>query len=276
MDSPPLARGARDRPTDVHVLVGLTPARAGSTATPTDCQSECRTHPRSRGEHVDSLRDGSRLSDSPPLAREALAHPPVGFLQPGLTPARAGSTRTATPRTPPRWTHPRSRGEHDGRCQGQCDGRDSPPLARGAPRLSTPVRGVDGLTPARAGSTTGVAKVSATEGTHPRSRGEHNRQTEADQADKDSPPLARGAPGGAGPAHVQQGLTPARAGSTPCGGEDKTGAVSARSARPGSNGHSWCARGHQVPSVEVGSVAGGAEGRVASSSPVRSTSRSVR
>ncbi len=37
--------------------------------------------------------------------------------------------------------------------------------------------------------------------------------------------------------------------------------MGARSARPGSSAGSWCARGHQVPSVEVNRLACGAEGR---------------
>ncbi len=157
------------------------------------------THPRSRGEHAPAGVGAVLASDSPPLARGA--HPTeLSRLQgAGLTPARAGSTSVHPIAVGSYWTHPRSRGEHAGTPCGASKQWDSPPLARGAPRLRSTGQQPPGCTRAR---------------THPRSRGEHYRLGVAHRTGEDSPPLARGAR----PAHrggpPRQGLTPARAGST--------------------------------------------------------------
>ncbi len=50
-DSPPLARGALSPCLRMMSVMGLTPARAGSTQPPTAPGRRRWTHPRSRGEH---------------------------------------------------------------------------------------------------------------------------------------------------------------------------------------------------------------------------------
>ncbi len=93
---------------------------------------------------------------------------------------------------------------------------DSPPLARGARWYGVRAAVCDGLTPARAGSTTHTATLCNADGTHPRSRGEHGYPMITDPTIVDSPPLARGAHTRTGPWFCTTGLTPARAGSTHC------------------------------------------------------------
>ena len=173
-DSPPLARGARRRCGWRPGSSGLTPARAGSTVTSVLISAVPRTHPRSRGEHVAPNLPVLSAGDSPPLARGAPGHPYPVEQGVGLTPARAGSTRTPPPSCRRSRIHPRSRGEHTGMVARRYGPPDSPPLARGAhraaatklrdqdsPPLARGARGVrvrrdplPGLTPARAGSTT--------------------------------------------------------------------------------------------------------------------------
>jgi len=211
-DSPPLARGALVLGQLLGGVEGLTPARAGSTARPAGARRRCRTHPRSRGEHVSELCEANGYEDSPPLARGARLphdHRPHHC---GLTPARAGSTysnRTVVLRD---GTHPRSRGEHALLGVHHHSTKDSPPLARGARGECRTHRRFPGLTPARAGSTPPSTPQAPGFGTHPRSRGEHPEVFVAAGTQADSPPLARGAQPAVPETPSVFGLTPARAG----------------------------------------------------------------
>ena len=90
----------------------------------------------------------------------------------------------------------------------------SSPLARGAqagiPRLET----ARGLIPARAGSTLGLTSRITRVWAHPRSRGEHACWTRPRAQAEGSSPLARGAPSAGTQRSANNGLIPARAGST--------------------------------------------------------------
>ena len=218
LGSPPLARGAPQSTTAAVVGDGITPARAGSTVQGSNATVPHRDHPRSRGEHHECVPSFVLIVGSPPLARGA---PRMPLFMPealGITPARAGST-TSSPRTTRATAdHPRSRGEHGACCCGCCVVSGSPPLARGArnrsPQQSQPVR----ITPARAGSTSAAMSDIVIRPDHPRSRGEHERNTPLSWPPTGSPPLARGAHLDlAGPAALGR-ITPARAGSTACDG----------------------------------------------------------
>ena len=196
--SPPLARGALQRP-DVRARSGrLTPARAGSTRAAPRTRWRRWAHPHSRGEHVSVSRSPAHRPGSPPLARGAPdpEHSGVGVHR--LTPARAGSTGWSGGCGTLSQAHPRSRGEHAPAVASQNRGVGSPPLARGARtrRSSHPAR--VRLTPARAGSTLPGTRGPGSARAHPRSRGEHcgpdlavDERGEAGV--RGSPPLARGA-----------------------------------------------------------------------------------
>ncbi len=133
-----------------------------------------RWDPRSRGEHIRRIGYVAGVPDSPPLARGARVVDQLSRVGVGLTPARAGSTRSSTRGLPSARTHPRSRGEHPDSHASYAASVDSPPLARGARRaLPRSVRR-KGLTPARAGSTRWCRTRTRPAGTHPRSRGEHS------------------------------------------------------------------------------------------------------
>ena len=141
------------------------------------------------------MRDDERTAlGSPPLARGAPRRRPRRRGRRGITPARAGSTRWVAPLRCSSGDHPRSRGEHLDVARARAAIRGSPPLARGAPRHRHAAWLRDGITPARAGSTSPGSGRTGRSWDHPRSRGEHGQVARC----------ARGA----------HGITPARAGST--------------------------------------------------------------
>ena len=155
------------------------------------------------------------MAGSSPLARGA---PGVRLLRrsdAGLIPARAGSTSRSTSGSGRCRAHPRSRGEHDGSNIRIESDVGSSPLARGARRMAVTWAGVNGLIPARAGSTKCTSTPAGCTTAHPRSRGEHSRACAASSCAFGSSPLARGARGRAVPDQRAHGLIPARAGSTP-------------------------------------------------------------
>jgi len=173
-----------------------------------------RDHPRTRGEHPahDVVDDPG--SGSPPHARGAPVHARHLGLDAGITPARAGSTPRTRRRGSPTGDHPRTRGEHTaGNVDVTC-APGSPPHARGA-RDQRFTRGVnDGITPARAGSTSCTGMTGSMSEDHPRTRGEHSASTSAPRVSPGSPPHARGALPVRPVAGRRGGITPARAGST--------------------------------------------------------------
>ncbi len=110
----------------------LIPAHAGSTTWSHLYAGDSTAHPRSRGEHVSSLRNMARASGSSPLTRGALSWVCRRGDPPRLIPAHAGSTTSPPPpkRSPP--AHPRSRGEHTSPTCRQVRFGGSSPLTRGA------------------------------------------------------------------------------------------------------------------------------------------------
>ena len=212
--SSPLARGAQNVPDQHYVLIGLIPARAGSTPNLPAYRSLPRAHPRSRGEHTSVTVPSLMCMGSSPLARGAPITAPTLLAQIGLIPARAGSTtRLASPLSRAR-AHPRSRGEHTPSELNSMDAKGSSPLARGA--LLDFVHRIQrrGLIPARAGSTPARVSRRPRRRAHPRSRGEHMLENVSTDLLWGSSPLARGARDFLRGAWDGIGLIPARAGST--------------------------------------------------------------
>ena len=98
--------------------------------------------------------------------------------------------------------HPRSRGNHFDCVYNWDHNLGSPPLAR-EPHTSCAVNALAcGITPARAGTTTGNFTLPKIDRDHPRSRGNHYSNLH--------------------PLGVNFGITPARAGTTPRGCNKKT------------------------------------------------------
>ena len=213
-DSPPRVRGAPCGELPSVWLNRLTPACAGSTLSVTEHPAPETTHPRVCGEHHDQQGPQTVHGDSPPRVRGARHHRVQRCRRVRLTPACAGSTirpSTCPHRAP---THPRVCGEHSGDGGHVVGVDDSPPRVRGAPGGRGLAARQRRLTPACAGSTTGVGARRESGPTHPRVCGEHRQEGEGAVYPSDSPPRVRGAQGyGEGLSSAGR-LTPACAGST--------------------------------------------------------------
>ena len=70
--SSPLARGTHHQRCHTRIDAGLIPARAGNTMLQGRCRAAGRAHPRSRGEHPNTLWTNLALTGSSPLARGTL------------------------------------------------------------------------------------------------------------------------------------------------------------------------------------------------------------
>ena len=93
-------------------VVGIIPACAGSTMSPTSWLLARWDHPRMCGEHAFQRSGGRYESGSSPHVRGARSSDSAQPLRVGIIPACAGST-TAYPDTRSRsWDHPRMCGEH--------------------------------------------------------------------------------------------------------------------------------------------------------------------
>ena len=176
MGSSPLARGPLDGEYRCYISLGLIPARAGTTCVHRECRSPRRAHPRSRGDHSSLL--------------------PRGI---GVVGNRA---------------HPRSRGDHTAATAKIERPMGSSPLARG-PHFRRDCRLLClGLIPARAGTTFSIYATAASLEAHPRSRGDHMCVVPRGRIWWGSSPLARGPRQGYTPPPTEEGLIPARAGTT--------------------------------------------------------------
>ncbi len=214
LGSSPLARGAQPPADAARGLVGLIPARAGSTSGASRLTSTEPAHPRSRGEHAPVDWGRPSPDGSSPLARGALEARDDEIVRGRLIPARAGSTARPSRPTVRCSAHPRSRGEHTRAIFPSAWATGSSPLARGAPSTPAHSAATPRLIPARAGSTTRRAGGCGGAPAHPRSRGEHWVGDQFYGHNPGSSPLARGAPRKQ-PGHPpRRGLIPARAGST--------------------------------------------------------------
>ena len=213
--SSPLARGPlRPIARDTRA-VGLIPARAGTTYSRGGGRVAPGAHPRSRGDHFNRHSSLNNALGSSPLARG----PPYGSSltpgQPGLIPARAGTTGWRRTLFVITRAHPRSRGDH--RLNVWLTGTHwgSSPLARGPPVVAGALVNCAGLIPARAGTTRIGNSMRHEIRAHPRSRGDHLRSLLSGFCRPGSSPLARGPPGRVCIKFSDGGLIPARAGTTP-------------------------------------------------------------
>ena len=216
-DSPPRVRGAPSIARSARPVCRLTPACAGSTCGPCRPLAAPTTHPRVCGEHEVSALFGFELVDSPPRVRGARRSRRRGRRTGRLTPACAGSTSTRPGCGTSTTTHPRVCGEHDSQVPASFARDDSPPRVRGARAITQQNVRIARLTPACAGSTARCAVVAQAVTTHPRVCGEHEETDMIIEAIVDSPPRVRGAHRSPSDAPSRHRLTPACAGSTPCG-----------------------------------------------------------
>ena len=136
--------------------------------------SDCRDHPRIRGEHGRKVLFRARSL--------------------GIIPAYAGSTYVNSVYPALAADHPRIRGEHDPG-GGACDGRaGSSPHTRGALSVVVVTLRGRGIIPAYAGSTDPGVYDRGVVGDHPRIRGEHSHAGTCSYGIGGSSPHTRGAP----------------------------------------------------------------------------------
>ena len=131
-----------------------------------------------------------------------------------IIPAHAGSTAESTKPSIGEPDHPRSRGEHAIEMTGRVVRRGSSPLTRGALRARYVVVLFGRIIPAHAGSTLHGSGAGPEDPDHPRSRGEHARNTGAATHANGSSPLTRGAPRHRRVGNPRLRIIPAHAGST--------------------------------------------------------------
>ena len=212
--SSPLTRGKRRAAAPVPAMKRLIPAHAGKTCIRALRPAEMRAHPRSRGENAGPSVPSSTRSGSSPLTR---GKPGSGLHRvgtPGLIPAHAGKTLSASVSGPFRGAHPRSRGENVGTLRGGAVAAGSSPLTRGKLKDAESHRDRARLIPAHAGKTTPPSPRPQAPRAHPRSRGENaNKQRRAGN-DSGSSPLTRGKLRARDPVQAVGGLIPAHAGKT--------------------------------------------------------------
>ena len=241
--SSPLARGTRfnrDRQDRDYRFI---PARAGNTVSGSPAETAAPVHPRSRGEHEVRRRVLPGTHGSSPLARGTPAG--VGRLIHSLRfiPARAGNTPRRPAPPPPRAVHPRSRGEHPRPIRPRNAKAGSSPLARGTRGDRRGHRPQRRFIPARAGNTWRGTARRIPRAVHPRSRGEHHRDSREIWAALGSSPLARGTRRGHRRAGADDRFIPARAGNTP----RMAASTAARPVHPRS-------RGEHCPAVPAGAA----------------------
>ena len=175
--SSPLARGTLSDALTIQQVRRFIPARAGNTHPPATHPGDPAVHPRSRGEHGSNQARPPVSFGSSPLARGTLRRRLPGVGRGRFIPARAGNTWAARPATTSTAVHPRSRGEHAGSWSGTPRRTGSSPLARGTRGPAGGPGGADRFIPARAGNTHPGRDLQVPVAVHPRSRGEHDRNS---------------------------------------------------------------------------------------------------
>ncbi len=207
-------RGALRRKLKDPTITGIIPAYAGSTVSGIAGHPTGWDHPRVCGEHDGRNRSrGDRRGSSPRMRGAHAAH--LGRVAwPGIIPAYAGSTTSATTIMPNSGDHPRVCGEHTGHPVGQVGGEGSSPRMRGARQPAPePVRRPR-IIPAYAGSTMSNGIRCKVAGDHPRVCGEHSALDVAADASAGSSPRMRGAHICSRRASRRRRIIPAYAGST--------------------------------------------------------------
>ena len=158
LESPPLVR---ERPPDgprEDRRDGITPARAGKTCPSTCTPAWKGDHPRSCGKDSSSKNAGKIITGSPPLVRERQIWLFFKKVTIGITPARAGKTKSASSANYRRWDHPRSCGKDKISVFRFPHNSGSPPLVRERRRQDIPNFQPSGITPARAGKTSAAGR----------------------------------------------------------------------------------------------------------------------
>ena len=136
-----------------QTILGIIPARAGSSSSSPFAFCVVRDHPRACGEQNHRLVRAKGHKGSSPRVRGAVARKRLDRCAGGIIPARAGSRRCVQAITNEWRDHPHACGEQLSLSDFMAMRRGSSPRVRGAaPPLSWENLGKTGIIPARAGS----------------------------------------------------------------------------------------------------------------------------
>ena len=172
MGSSPRVRGAADIPTIHGVLIGIIPARAGSSCASAPRPMRRWDHPRACGEQEDGAGICRLQLGSSPRVRGAVVCGASGGTLEGIIPARAGSSGGIAPRPLGLGDHPRACGEQAPSLKLIDVIPGSSPRVRGAASTADVLSAAAGIIPARAGSSGCARGPSAAPRDHPRACGE--------------------------------------------------------------------------------------------------------
>ena len=212
--SPPRMRGKQNIKEQEDFYRRITPAHAGKTD-----QKVCRgmrraDHPRACGENTWSNILRVLDNGSPPRMRGKPSETFADGNTIRITPAHAGKTPAHRLCKSLRTDHPRACGENKNFPLQFLVAVGSPPRMRGKLRLF--VNDSDGIriTPAHAGKTFGITKITGLESDHPRACGENASNAINSAVGFGSPPRMRGKPSHLLFSSRSRRITPAHAGKT--------------------------------------------------------------
>ena len=158
--SPPHARGRRGWTCCAGTCRRITPACAGKTIMEDAGTVQKPDHPRMRGEDSDPITVGFMQWGSPPHARGRQRNRTLARVRERITPACAGKTLIIRGTCRLTWDHPRMRGEDTATTSTPSPNAGSPPHARGRRCESFVRQALDRITPACAGKTQRLLRVS--------------------------------------------------------------------------------------------------------------------
>ena len=212
--SPPRMRGKLQQVDLMCLLLRITPAHAGKTHVVKKVSLHHSDHPRACGENQQTRLRVADSGGSPPRMRGKLQLVPNLRQAVRITPAHAGKTLAANSSSFVSSDHPRACGENSRLPLRYRQKSGSPPRMRGKLQQVDLMCLLLRITPAHAGKTHVVKKVSLHHSDHPRACGE-NQQTRLRVADSGgSPPRMRGKQGRSSCAGGTPRITPAHAGKT--------------------------------------------------------------
>ena len=151
---------------------GSSPAYAGSSARCRSGAPARRDHPRACGEQRSVPSGRNACGGSSPRVRGAELESVRAEHDRGIIPARAGSRPLPSVRPASRWDHPRACGEQPSYGEHMAHLSGSSPRVRGADLDTVVSLLVDGIIPARAGSSPTTPSAPSTRWDHPRACGE--------------------------------------------------------------------------------------------------------
>ena len=212
--SSPLTRGKQKHLIERVLPLRLIPAHAGKTCVRRRAAWPTTAHPRSRGENDPSHRSHPAGAGSSPLTRGKRQDADRLSRAPGLIPAHAGKTASASGTATRVPAHPRSRGENAFLRRLVVCRRGSSPLTRGKPERGHRPTERRRLIPAHAGKTSRSRTGRCFCPAHPRSRGENVPARDLHPGVCGSSPLTRGKLDRVGAQVYNDGLIPAHAGKT--------------------------------------------------------------